>query len=220
MMRILEAGGLPVVYDKNRMSDEDNPNGYYETRRLREGYLLDKWDGILEELEDKAIKVLCNLLDYLPKDRQYKVIYMSRDLNEIIASRKKMVKRRGSKLVKTDAEHIAEFQIGEHLIDYRTLRLQFASLRFVGSFHRKLKKYLRIVKFPLDRCPCLHPAFALRDLLHNFLCSDVIVPKIRHVCLCFEVGYFLFLCIKVKDTPGEMLVLLQVLLIYLLRLQT
>ncbi|HND21851.1 MAG TPA: sulfotransferase family protein, partial [Acidobacteriota bacterium] len=30
MMKMLEAGGIPVLIDNIRQADEDNPNGYYE----------------------------------------------------------------------------------------------------------------------------------------------------------------------------------------------
>src|SRR6516165_1672803 len=35
MMRMLEAGGLPVLADHLRTADEDNPEGYYEFERVK-----------------------------------------------------------------------------------------------------------------------------------------------------------------------------------------
>ena len=35
LMKMLEAGGLPVVADGIRTADEDNPKGYYEDERVK-----------------------------------------------------------------------------------------------------------------------------------------------------------------------------------------
>ena len=37
MMGMLEAGGLELVVDGIRAADEDNPRGYYEFERVKEG---------------------------------------------------------------------------------------------------------------------------------------------------------------------------------------
>ncbi len=41
MMKMLEAGGLPVLIDGIRTADSDNPKGYYEFERVKQ---LDKGD--------------------------------------------------------------------------------------------------------------------------------------------------------------------------------
>lgn len=93
-MKMLEAAGLEVVTDNERTADEDNPKGYLEDERVKE----------LAEMEDKswirdsrgrAIKVISFLLKDLPRDNNYKVIFMRRDLEEVLASQKKMLERRG-----------------------------------------------------------------------------------------------------------------------------
>lgn len=92
MMRMLEAGGMPVLVDNRRQADIDNPRGYYEFERvkaLREG---DKdW---LEDANGKAVKVISALLEHLPSQFQYKVIFMVRRMEEILASQRKMLARR------------------------------------------------------------------------------------------------------------------------------
>jgi hypothetical protein len=36
MMKMLEAAGIPVVTDKLRVPDQNNPNGYYELERVKQ----------------------------------------------------------------------------------------------------------------------------------------------------------------------------------------
>jgi hypothetical protein len=92
MMAMLDSGGIPPLTDNIRQADVDNPKGYYEFERVKK---LPDDTGWLPEAEGKAVKVLAELIVHLPSDREYKVIFMMRELPEIIASQKKMMKRRG-----------------------------------------------------------------------------------------------------------------------------
>ena len=98
MMQILYYGGMKVAFDEKRKPDEHNPKGYFELEggkiinRLMEGtFPIEKYDGMV-------IKVTAYGLKYLPK-REYKVIYMLRDLDEIMASMSKMI---GEKMTEED----------------------------------------------------------------------------------------------------------------------
>ena len=51
--------------------------------------------GWLAEARGKAIKVISFLLKSLPPDLNYRVIFVRRDIEEILASQKKMLARRG-----------------------------------------------------------------------------------------------------------------------------
>ncbi len=113
MMKMLEAGGISPLTDKIRTADEDNPKGYYEferVKKLREGDT--QW---LPEAEGKVVKIIAALLTYLPPDYEYKVIFMRRNMEEILASQAKMLKHRGKeqevdneKLAELFAKHIPE----------------------------------------------------------------------------------------------------------------
>jgi hypothetical protein len=94
LMKMLEAGGVPVMTDGLREADEDNPKGYYEVERIKD--LARETDrGWLVEARGKAIKVISFLLKSLPSDLNYRVIFVRRDIEEILASQKKMLARRG-----------------------------------------------------------------------------------------------------------------------------
>jgi hypothetical protein len=111
MMKMLEAGGLTVVVDGIRTADGDNPKGYYEFERVKQ---LDKGDTAwVAGARGKAVKVISALLKHLPAEHEYCVIFMRRDLNEILASQKKMLDNRGEDQGVSDAEIAGLFE--QHL---------------------------------------------------------------------------------------------------------
>jgi len=92
-MKMLEATGLPIVSDGIRTADEDNPKGYYELERVKD--LANENDFTwLEDAKGKAVKIISYLLKELPPDYNYKVLFMRRDLSEVLASQQKMLQRR------------------------------------------------------------------------------------------------------------------------------
>lgn len=89
MMKMLEAGGVPLVVDNLRLADIDNPNGYYELESVK---ALDKGDvGWLVDAQGSAVKVISALLVHLPPIYIYRVIFMQRTLQEVIASQRHML---------------------------------------------------------------------------------------------------------------------------------
>ena len=102
-MKMLEAGGVDLFVDSVRRADEDNPRGYFEHERVKQ---LDKEKdkGWLEEARGKAVKVISFLLTHLPPEHRYRVIFMNRDLDEVVASQNKMLLRRGEELSQDDGE--------------------------------------------------------------------------------------------------------------------
>jgi hypothetical protein len=94
MMKMLEAGGLSIMTDAIRTADEDNPKGYYEFERVKE--LEKETDkGWLQQGRGKVLKVISFLLKDLPAENTYQVIFLHRDLDEVLASQAKMHTRRG-----------------------------------------------------------------------------------------------------------------------------
>ncbi|MYB20649.1 MAG: sulfotransferase [Holophagales bacterium] len=93
-MKMLEAGGVEIVTDGEREADEDNPRGYYEDERVKDlATATDKsW---LRASRGRAVKVISFLLKDLPPNLNYRVILMRRDLEEVLASQRKMLDRRG-----------------------------------------------------------------------------------------------------------------------------
>ena len=92
MMQMLGAAGLPLLIDQVRRADPDNPEGYYEHEGVKE--LPTGSHAWLDRAGGKAVKVISALLEYLPSEYNYRVIFMQRSLPEILASQKKMLVRR------------------------------------------------------------------------------------------------------------------------------
>ena len=92
MMRMLEAGGLEVLTDELREADADNPKGYYEFERVKQLEHDKSWLG---NAEGKVVKIISQLLYHLPGDATYKVVFMRRNMEELLASQRRMLARRG-----------------------------------------------------------------------------------------------------------------------------
>ncbi|MCI0497101.1 MAG: sulfotransferase domain-containing protein [Thermoplasmata archaeon] len=92
LMKMLEAGGIEPLTDNVRTADVDNPKGYFEFERVKR---LPEDTAWLPEAKGKAVKVLAELVTKLPEGYEYKIIFIRRNINEILASQKKMVVRRG-----------------------------------------------------------------------------------------------------------------------------
>jgi hypothetical protein len=94
MMAMLRAGGVELLTDETRHADADNPNGYFEYERVK---ALEAGDQAwLADTSGKAVKVVSALLERLPLEHKYRVIFMHRQMAEIVASQDKMLARRGS----------------------------------------------------------------------------------------------------------------------------
>jgi hypothetical protein len=111
MMKMLAEGGLPILTDEIRRADDDNPNGYFElevVRKLKEGNFT--W---LEEANGKVVKIISSLLENLPQQYTYRIIFMERELKEVLASQKKMLEHRRQVAKLGDLE--LEQQFRQHL---------------------------------------------------------------------------------------------------------
>jgi len=105
MMKLLEAGGRLPVTDHLRAADEDNPKGYYEFERVK---ALPKGDvAWLPDAQGKVVKVIAALLPHLPATYHYRVIFMQREMSEVLASQRQMLIRRGEDPHKIPDEVIA-----------------------------------------------------------------------------------------------------------------
>ncbi len=91
MMKMLEAGGLTPLTDNRRVADEDNPKGYYEDERIKR---LAKDASWLGEARGKVVKVVSPLLKHLRSEFRYRVVFVRRDMAEVLASQRQMLVRR------------------------------------------------------------------------------------------------------------------------------
>lgn len=92
MMKMLEAGGLHPLTDGQREADEDNLGGYYEFEQVKKVAQDASW---LARAQGRAVKVISRLLYDLPQEYRYRVVFMQRHLDEVLASQQQMLVRRG-----------------------------------------------------------------------------------------------------------------------------
>ncbi len=114
MMKMLEAAGIDPVTDGIRSADDDNPKGYYEFEAVKRMKEDTSW---VPESRGKVVKVISQLLQDLPDNESYKVIFMRRDLEEVLASQKKMLVNReeeddtsNDSMKSTFAAHVEEVE--------------------------------------------------------------------------------------------------------------
>ena len=111
MMKMLAQGGMATLTDSIRTRDVHNPEGYYEyepVKKLPCGQT--EW---LDKAAGKAVKIIAGLLEYLPNGYSYKVIFMERHIEEIVASQQKLLEFRkesmslgDDKIISTLSEHV------------------------------------------------------------------------------------------------------------------
>src|SRR5580700_6271207 len=155
MMNMLDSGGVPVLTDGIRSSDDSNPRGYFEYEPVKE---LDQ-DGDRAWVllaRGKAVKIISFLLTWLPETCDYRIIFMQRDLDEIIASQNQMLMRRGepvgagdASIRKIYAEHLQ--QIGRFLAGRRCFRTLLVDYRHVvDDPERQAQRIGSFLDRPLD----------------------------------------------------------------------
>ncbi len=139
-MKMLAAGGMELVVDNVRTADEDNPKGYYEDERVKDlAEMEDKeW---LRAARGKVLKVVSSLLNHLPADNSYKVVFMRRNLHEVLASQIKMLDRRNEESHTEDEDLLKMYQ--SHLE-----KVQF-QLRFRPYFDALYVNYSDVVAEPV-----------------------------------------------------------------------
>lgn len=89
MMQILETCGLPILCDNIRQPDSNNPHGYYEDERVKTLHNDNAWMG---EAENRVVKIVSHQLIHINPQYEYRVIFILRNLNEIIQSQNVMMR--------------------------------------------------------------------------------------------------------------------------------
>ena len=90
MMQILEKAGVSIHHDGNREKDINNPEGYFELDEVK-SIVAD--NSFLNKSVGKAVKIVCPLPIYIDTKLSYRVIFMRRDIEEILRSQEKMLNK-------------------------------------------------------------------------------------------------------------------------------
>ena len=145
MMKMLAEGGLSTVVDSLRQADEDNPNGYFEIEQVKA--LKDGEKAWIYDARGKVVKVISYLLEFLPNDLEFNVIFMDREIHEVLASQKKMLEHRNE--VSAISDEDMEKQYREHLKAVRYWLPRQPNMRVLYV------KYDQMVKSPQTLVPSI-----------------------------------------------------------------
>ncbi len=117
MMKMLDRGNMPILSDNIRKPDTDNPKGYYEFERVKE---LEHDNSWLEMAQGKVVKIVSPILQHLILDKKYryKIIFMLRSLDEVLASQRKMTDRL-NQMKDTIKDNILKQNYSAHLEEIR-----------------------------------------------------------------------------------------------------
>ncbi len=152
---MLEAGGLQTVTDNIRTPDDDNLQGYYEFERVKQ--LKEGDSAWLGEACGKVVKIISALLEYLPADYRYKIIFMERSLPEILASQRKMLERRGKPSDESEDEMFSNLY-EKHLTKVKTwlssqVNIEIAYINYndlLSNPQNLAGEIARFIELPLD----------------------------------------------------------------------
>jgi hypothetical protein len=161
MMQALQAGGMPVLTDNIRESDIENPKGYYEFEPVKKTKDDPSW---VPQAVGKVVKMVYRLLYDLPEGYQYRVIFMNRNIAEIMVSQKTMLERTDQKGADISDEKLAELL-------QKDLNKAYKWVKDQDNFSMISVGYKEMVQNPLSQC----------GLVNNFLGNPLDTDKMASV---------------------------------------
>lgn len=138
--------------DYQRAADIDNPKGYYEYERAKQ--LPQGNNEWLLEARGKTLKIISALLPYLPMICPYRIIFMERELQEVLASQRKMMVHRIEDHTNTVTDNEMTEHLQQHLYEVETwlrvnrehlscLRMNYNAVLKQPDIHiKQLNRYL------------------------------------------------------------------------------
>jgi hypothetical protein len=206
MMQVLEAAGIPPFTDNERQPDESNKMGYYEHAKVTT--LLSNPDrSWIKDAKGKATKVVAPLLaslprklskpDSQPEELHYRVLFMERDMDEIVQSQKAMLQRLGKLDAgsKSAGDVAKAYRQQERHAKTWCLRLGIPamSVNFHNLVHdsekvlREVARFLGVIDKLSAMHACINPALhrARKDPPHSSTTENSVQPgKILDAAIC------------------------------------
>lgn len=138
MMRMIKAGGIEPFTDNIRIPDDDNPKGYYELERVKQ---LERDHTWLHEVKGKVVKIISMLLYYLPSKYEYKVIFMQRNMDEILASQAAMLLGMQGKKGKDISDEELSIKFIKHLKNIETWLKKQSNIKVLYISYNAILKH-------------------------------------------------------------------------------
>ena len=110
MMQMLAAGGIEPYTDHARAADEDNSRGYFEHHNATRLHEDASW---ITGARGMAVKIVAHLLPYLPEGEEYRIIFMLRNLEEVVSSQSAMLDHLGRPGAALDARSLLRAYTGQ-----------------------------------------------------------------------------------------------------------
>ena len=166
MMQMLAEGGIEVVTDHIRTADTDNPRGYYEFEQVKKIKQDASW---LAATRGKAFKMVSQLLYDLPETETYRILFMERDLDEVLESQEKMLARLGRTAARRDQMREAYLLHLERLHDWlsRQRHMQVLCVRYNDLVERPQEQAGRVRNFLGGRADIERMARAVEPSLYR-----------------------------------------------------
>ncbi len=93
VMQMLVAAGIEPLVDAARAPDDSNPRGYFELSDVKR--MPRAGTDWVAGARGRCVKVIYALLEFLPRNERYCVLFVERDLDEVIDSQDRMLERLG-----------------------------------------------------------------------------------------------------------------------------
>ena len=161
LMQMLFAGGMEIYSDQKRPADENNPRGYYEHETVKN---LHKNASFLQEVQGKAVKIISSHLMYLPQSFQYNILFLRRNLDEIILSQNIMLEKLNAKVDNENPEEIKK---------------EF--LRHLHAVHLWLQQQENVRFIYVDHSSIINEPGRTAEYITEFLQIDLDIPKMTAV---------------------------------------
>ena len=112
MMQMLASGGMEIYTDVKRKADENNLRGYLEADVVKSMASDNTW---VKDCRGQVIKVVAPVVPYLPQEERYRVVFMQRDIKEIVSSQNRMLGRLDEKGGDIEEERLRELSLQQAL---------------------------------------------------------------------------------------------------------
>jgi hypothetical protein len=158
MMQLLAAAAVPLMTDQIRSADQNNPRGYFEYEPVK-GLMRDNtW---LSKASGKGVKVISQLIPYLPPETELDVLMMERPMEEVIQSQVQMLQRLQQPLPGNPDQLQQVFQQQQKsIVAYlqqrpKTRLLQVSYNQLVAGDANEFDKIIRFLGIPSSLQPAL-----------------------------------------------------------------